>query len=409
MRRTRIMTAAALAFVAMAALCAAPRAGAQMSGSAVKIGVLSDMSSLYADIGGAGSVTAAQMAVKDFGGTVNGVPIEIVSADHRNRPEVAVRTVRRWIDEDGVDAVADVPNSAVALAVQRVMKEKRKVLLISGAATSDLTGKACSPTAVQWTYDTYALAHGTGAALVKEGGDTWFFVTADYAFGDALERDTANVVTRAGGKVLGNVDVPLNNDDFSSYLRQAQQSRAKIIGLANAGGDTINSIKQAAAMGIVRSGQRLAGLLVFISDVNSLGLETAQGLVLTSAFYWDQNDATRAWSKRFMAQIHKPPTMVQAGVYGAVTHYLKAIAAARSDDAMKVMAEMRALPINDFMTRNGKLRADGRVMRDMYLFQVKSPAESKYQFDYLKQLAVIPAAEAFRPLSESACPLVKKG
>ncbi|HUZ75501.1 MAG TPA: ABC transporter substrate-binding protein [Stellaceae bacterium] len=403
------MTAAALAFVAAAVLSAAAPAGAQMSGGAVKIGVLSDMSSLYADIGGAGSVTAAQMAAKDFGGTVNGVPIEIVSADHRNRPDLAVRIVRRWIDQEGVDAVVDVPNSAVALAVQQLMKEKRKVLLVSGAATSDLTGKACSPTGVQWTYDTYALAHGTGAALVKQGGDSWFFITADYAFGHALEHDTAAVVRGAGGKVLGSVDVPLNSDDFSRYLRQAQQSKAKIIGLANAGGDTINSIKQAAALGIVKGGQRMAGLLVFISDVNSLGLQAAQGLVLTSAFYWDQNDATRAWSKRYMEQIHKVPTMVQAGVYGAVTHYLKAIAAAKTDDAMKVMAEMRALPINDFMTKNGKLRPDGRVMRDMYLFQVKTPAESKYQFDYLKQLAVIPAAEAFRPLSESACPLVKKG
>ncbi len=398
----------ALAALALAVAASGP-AVAQMSGKPIKIGVLSDMSSLYADIGGAGSVAAAQMAVKDFGGTVNGVPIEVVSADHLNKPDVGVSIVRRWIDEDGVDAVADVPTSSVALAVQQVMKEKQKVFLISGAASSDLTGSACSPTGVHWTYDTYALAHGTGAALVKQGGDTWFFITADYAFGHALQRDTAAVVTQAGGKVLGSVDVPLNNADFSSFLLQAQQSKAKIIGLANAGGDTQNSIKQAAEFGIVAGGQRLAGLLVFISDVNSLGLKTAQGLVLTSAFYWDQNDATRAWSKRFMEITHKVPTMVQAGVYGSIMHYLKAIAAAKTDDGPKVVAEMRELPINDFMTKNGKLREDGRVMRDVYLFQVKTPAESKYQYDYFKQLAVIPADQAFRPLSESACPLVKKG
>jgi branched-chain amino acid transport system substrate-binding protein len=384
-------------------------AGAQMSGKPVKIGVMSDMSSLYADIGGAGSVAAAQMAVKDFGGTVNGVPIEIISADHLNKPDVGKAIAQRWIDEDGVDAIADVPTSSVALAVQDVMKEKQKVFLISGAASSDLTGKACSPMGVHWTYDTYALAHGTGAALVKQGGDTWFFITADYAFGHALQRDTADVVTKAGGKVLGSVDVPLNNADFSSYLLQAQQSKAKIIGLANAGGDTDNSIKQAAEFGIVKGGQKLAGLLVFISDVNSLGLDTAQGLVLTEAFYWDQNDETRAWSKRFMEQIKKPPTMVQAGVYGSIMHYLKAIKEAGTDDGPKVVAEMRKLPINDFMTKNGSLREDGRVLRDMYLFQVKTPAESKYQYDDYKLLATIPADQAFRPLSESECPLVKKG
>ncbi len=402
------MKVTSLAAAALVVL-GAGQAAAQMSGKPVKIGVLSDMSSLYADIGGPGSVVAAQMAVKDFGGKVNGVDIQIVSADHLNKPDTGVGIVRKWIDEDGVDAVADVPTSSVALAVQEVMNEKQKAFLISGAASSDLTGKACSPTGVHWTYDTYALAHGTGNALVKQGGDTWFFITADYAFGHALQRDTADVVTKAGGTVLGSVDVPLNNADFSSFLLQAQQSKAKIIGLANAGGDTDNSIKQAAEFGITEGGQRLAGLLVFISDVNSLGLPTAQGLVLTSAFYWDQTDETRAWSKRFIDQTHKPPTMVQAGVYGSVLHYLKAIAAANSDDGKTVVAKMRELPINDFMTKNGQLREDGRVMRDVYLFQVKTPAESKYPFDYFKQLAVIPAAEAFRPLSESECPLVKKG
>jgi branched-chain amino acid transport system substrate-binding protein len=394
--------------VAALALATVP-ASAQMSGKPIKIGVLSDMSSLYADIGGAGSVTAAEMAVRDFGGTVAGQPIEIVSADHLNKPDVGVAIVNKWIDEDGVDAVADVPTSSVALAVQQVMAAKGKVFLISGAASSDLTGKACSPTGVHWAYDTYALAHGTGAALVKQGGDTWFFITADYAFGHALERDTTAVVLANGGKVLGSVNVPLNNADFSSFLLQAQQSKAKIIGLANAGGDTENSIKQAAEFGITEGGQRLAGLLVFISDVNSLGLQAAQGLVLTTAFYWDQNDETGAWAKRYMEITHKPPTMVQAGVYGSIMHYLKAVAAAKSDDGKTVVAKMRELPINDFMTKNGKLREDGRVLRDMYLYQVKKPSESKYQFDYFKLLATIPADQAFRPLSESECPLVKKG
>ncbi len=397
-----------LGLAAVGCLVAAA-AQAQISDDVVKIGVLTDMSSLYADIGGKGSVVAAEMAVKDFGGKVAGKPIEVVSADHLNKPDVGANIARQWIDQDHVDAIVDVPTSSVALAVQDVTKEKDRVFLISGAASSDLTGKSCSPTGVHWTYDTYALAHGTGSALVKQGGDTWFFITADYAFGHALERDTSAVVKAAGGKVLGAVRAPLNTPDFSSFLLQAQASKAKIIGLANAGGDTINSIKQGAEFGIVQGGQRFAGLLVFISDVHSLGLQTAQGLVLTSAFYWDQNDATRAWAKRFMAETNKVPTMVQAGVYGAVTHYLKAIAAAKTDEGKAVVAKMREIPINDFMTHNGKLREDGRVMRDIYLFQVKSPAESKYPYDYYKQLAVIPADQAFRPLSESECPLVKKG
>jgi branched-chain amino acid transport system substrate-binding protein len=384
-------------------------AQAQISDDVVKIGVLSDMSSLYSDIAGPGSVIAAKMAVADFGGKVAGKPIEIISADHLNKPDVGSAIARQWIDQDHVDVIVDVPTSSIALAVQDVTKEKGKVFLISGAASSDLTGKSCSPTGVHWTYDTYALAHGTGGALVKQGGDSWFFLTADYAFGHALENDTAAVVKAAGGKVLGAVNVPLNTPDFSSFLLQAQASKAKVIGLANAGGDTINSIKQASEFGIVAGGQRLAGLLVFISDVNSLGLATAQGLVLTESFYWDQNDETRAWAKRFTAESKKVPTMVQAGVYGAVTHYLKAIEATKSDDGKTVVAKMRELPINDFMTKNGKLREDGRVERDMYLFQVKAPGESKYQYDYYKQLATIPAAEAFRPLGESACPLIKKG
>jgi len=384
-------------------------AQAQISDDVVKIGVLSDMSSLYSDIAGPGSVVAAQMAVKDFGGKVAGKPIEIISADHLNKADVGSAIARQWFDQDHVDVIVDVPTSSIALSVQDIAKEKGKVFLISGAASSDLTGKACSPTGVHWTYDTYALAHGTGGALVKQGGDSWFFLTADYAFGHALENDTSAVVKAAGGKVFGAVNVPLNNADFSSFLLQAQASKAKVIGLANAGGDTINSIKQAAEFGIVAGGQRLAGLLVFISDVNSLGLAAAQGLVLTESFYWDQNDETRAWAKRFIAERGKVPSMVQAGVYGAVTHYLKAIEAAKTDEGKAVVGKMRELPINDFMTKNGKLREDGRVERDMYLFQVKTPGESKYPYDYYKQLATIPAAEAFRPLSESACPLVKKG
>ena len=382
-------------------------ADAQMSGKPVKIGVMSDMSSLYADIGGAGSVAAAQMAVKDFGGTVNGVPIEIVSADHLNKPDVGKAIAQRWIDEDGVDAIADVPTSSVALAVQDVMKDKQKVFLISGAASSDLTGKACSTMGVHWTYDTVALANGTGAAVVKAGGDTWFFITADYAFGHALERDTSRVVEENGGKVLGSVRAPLNTADFSSFLLQAQNSKAKIIGLANAGGDTINSIKQAGEFGIVEGGQKLAGLLVFLSDIHSLGLQAAHGLQLTSAFYWDQNDQTRAWSKRFMDKMKREPTMVQAGVYGAVMHYLAAIKATGSDDGPTVVKQMKATPVNDFMTKNGKIREDGTLVRDMYLFEVKKPSESKGPWDYYKQIAVIPGEEAFKLPGPNQCPLVK--
>jgi branched-chain amino acid transport system substrate-binding protein len=302
-----------------------------------------------------------------------------------------------------------VPTSSVALAVQDIAKERGKVFLISGAGASDLTNKSCSPTGVHWTYDTYALAQGTGGALVAQGGNSWFFITADYAFGHALENDATAVIKAAGGKVLGSANVPLNTADFSSFLLQAQGSKAKIIGLANAGGDTINSIKQASEFGITSGGQQLAGLLVFISDVHSLGLKVAQGLVLTESFYWDQTDETRAWSKRFVAEAKKVPTMVQAGVYGAVTHYLKAIEAAKSDDGKTVVAKMKETPINDFMTKNGKIREDGRVIRDMYLFQVKTPAESKGEYDYYKQLAVIPGEVAARPLSTSECPLVKKG
>ncbi len=386
---------------------AATAAQAQVSDDVVKIGVLNDMSSLYADIGGQGSVTAARMAVEDFGGKVLGKPIEIIFADHQNKPDVGANIARQWIDTDKVDVIVDVPTSSVALAVQQVTKEKKRVFLMSGPASSDLTGKSCSPYGIAWTYDTYMLANGTGTALTKAGGDTWFFLTSDYAFGHALERDTGDAVKAAGGKVLGAVRHPLNNADFSSFLLQAQASKAKVIGLANAGGDTINSIKQASEFGIVAGGQKLAGLLVFITDVHSLGLKVANGLVITGSFYWDQNDETRAWSKKYFAKTGKMPTMTQAGVYGEVLHYLKAIKAAGTDDADKVLAKMREIPINDFMTKNGKIRVDGRVVRDAYLFEVKKPEESKYPWDYYKVLATIPADQVTRPLKDGGCDLVK--
>jgi len=383
-------------------------AWAQVSDGVVKLGVLNDMSSLYADVSGKGGVVAAQMAAEDFGGKVLGAPIEIIGGDHQNKPDVGAGLARQWIDTDHVDAIVDVPTSSVALAIQEVTREKKRIFLMSGPASSDLTGKACSPYGIHWTYDTYALAHGTGGALVKQGGDSWFFITADYAFGHALERDTGDAVKAAGGKVLGAVNAPLNTQDFSSFLLQAQASKAKVIGLANAGGDTINSIKQASEFGIVAGGQKLAGLLVFLSDIHSLGLKIAQGLTITSAYYWDRDDATRAFAKRFMARnpTGLPPTYIQAGIYTEVTFYLKAIQAAGTDDADKVVAQMRKMKINDFMTKDGWLREDGRVMRDMYLEEVKSPAESKYPFDYLKILATIPPDQAFRPLKDGNCPLV---
>jgi branched-chain amino acid transport system substrate-binding protein len=390
-----------------AALVLSTTASAGMSGTVVKIGVLSDMSGLYADIGGPGSVEAARMAIADFGGSVDGKKIELISADHRNEPAVGSAIATGWFGSDSVDAIVDVPNSSVALAVQEVARNKNKVFLISGAAASDLTGKACSPTSVHWTYDTLALANGTGAAIVKAGGDTWFFITADYAFGHNLERDTSRVVEEYGGQVLGSVLAPLGTTDFSSFLLQAQNSKAKIIGLANAGGDTINSIKQAGEFGIVEGGQKLASLLVFISDIHTLGLKAAHGLHLTSAFYWDQNDQTRAWSKRFMDKMKREPTMVQAGVYGAVMHYLAAIKATGSDDGPTVVRQMKATPVNDFMTKNGKIREDGTLVRDMYLFEVKKPSESKSPWDYYKQIAVIPGEEAFKLPGPNQCPLVK--
>ena len=394
---------------AIAGVLAAGSAEAQISDNVIKIGVLSDMSSLYTDLAGAGSVLAAKMAVEDSGIEKRGIKVEIVSADHQNKPDVGSAIARRWYDAENVDAIADVPNSGVALAIAQITKDKNKVFLASGPGSSDLTGKACTPNTVHWPYDTWMLANGTGTAMTKAGGNTWFFITADYAFGQALERDTTGAVTAAGGKVLGGVRAPLNNQDFSSFLLQAQASKAKVIGLANAGGDTTNSIKQAAEFGIVKGGQSLAGLLVFITDIHSLGLPTAQGLTFTETFYWDLNDQTRAFSNRFAPQdkgIH--PTMVHAGVYSSVLHYLKAVEALKSDaDGAKVVAKMKEMPTDDPLFGKGTIRIDGRKVHPAFLVEVKKPAESKAPWDYYKIVATIPADQAFRPLKDGGCSLVK--
>ena len=378
----------------------------------VKIGVLNDMSSLYADIGGPNSVVAIKMAVEDSGLAAKGWKIDVLSGDHQNKPDVGVNIARQWIDSEKVDAIADTPNSGVALAVSNVVRERNAVLLNSGAATADLTGKACSPNTVSFTYDTYMLANGTGKALTKAGGDTWFFLTSDYAFGHALERDTAAVVTANGGKVLGAVRHPLNTSDFSSFLLQAQSSKAKVIGLANAGGDTTNAIKQASEFGIVAGGQKLAALLLFINDVHSLGLKTAQGLTFTESFYWDMNDQTRAWSKRFEKLSPKGtmPSMTVAGNYAAVLHYLKALEALGGNphDGAKVVAKMKEIPTDDPLFGKGPLRIDGRRIIPAYLFEVKKPDESKYPWDYYKTIATISPEDAAKPLEASECPLVKK-
>ena len=403
MRLARMLTAA------LAVVVAAGPAAAQVSDGIVKIGVLNDQSSLYADLAGQGSVVAARMAVEDFGADKKGLKVEIVSADHQNKADVGSQVARQWFDADKVDVIVDVPNSGVALAVNQIARDKGKALLVSGAAASDLTGKACSPNTIHWTYDTWALANGTGSAIVKTGGDTWFFLTADYAFGHALERDTEAVVVKSGGKVLGKVRHPLNTQDFSSFLLQAQASKAKIIGLANAGGDTTNAIKQGSEFGIVRGGQNFAGLLVFITDVHALGLPTAQGLILTETFYWDMNDKTRAFAKRFAERdrgIH--PTMIHAGVYSAVTHYLKAVEALKSDDGTKVIAKMKDTPTDDPLFGKGTIRPDGRKVHPAYLFEVKKPTESKGAWDYYKLRATIPTEQAFRPVDQGECPLVKK-
>ncbi|PYN71146.1 MAG: ABC transporter permease [Candidatus Rokuibacteriota bacterium] len=393
----------------IALIAATATAHAQISDGIVKIGVMNDQSGTYADITGPGSTTAARLAVEDFGAAKKGLKVEIVVADHLNKPDVGSSIARQWYDAEKVDVIVDVPTSSVALAINQITRDKGKAFLVSGAATSDLTGKACSPNTIHWTYDTWALANGTGSAIVKTGGDTWFFLTADYAFGHALERDTEAVVVKNGGKVLGKVRHPFPTADFSSFLLQAQASKAKIIGLANAGADTTNAIKQGAEFGIVKGGQQFAGLLVFISDVHALSLEKANGLVLTEAFYWDLNDKTRAWSKRFAEKQHGAmPTMVQAGVYSAVLHYLKAVEALKSDDGTKVIAKMKEMPTDDPLFGKGVVRADGRKIHPMYLFEVKKPAEAKGPWDYYRVRATIPAEQAFRPLDQGECPLVKK-
>ena len=392
----------------LAALSAALACGTAHAQVTVKIGVLSDMSSLYSDIGGPGSVAAAKMAIEDFTAAHKDVKVELVTADHQNKPDVGSGIAGQWYDVDKVDMIIDVPNSGVALAVSQVANQKNKVFIVSGAAASDLTGPKCNANTVHWTYDTWMLANGTGKAIVKTGGDTWFFLTADYAFGHALERDTAAAVTANGGKVLGQVRHPLNTSDFSSFLLQAQSSKAKVIGLANAGGDTINSIKQAAEFGIVKGGQSLAGLLVFASDVAALGLPTAQGLTLTETWYWDANDTNRNWTKRWQKERSgKYPTMIHAGVYAGITHYLKAVVALKSAaDGKATVAKMKEMATDDPLFGKGAVRADGRVTHPAYLFEVKKPAESKYPGDFYKLRATIPADEAFRPLKDGGCPLV---
>jgi branched-chain amino acid transport system substrate-binding protein len=394
------------------ALSLAFASSASADDKVVKIGALSDQSGLYADLGGPGSTLAAQMAAEDSGLKAKGWTIDIVSGDHQNKPDIGTSIARQWADVDKLDVIVDVPNSGVALAVNNVAKEKNLVYINSGAATSDLTNAQCSPNTVHWTYDTYMLAHTTGQALVKAGGDTWFFLTADYAFGAALERDTTAVVTANGGKVVGGVKHPLNTSDFSSFLLQAQASKAKIIGLANAGGDTTNTIKQAAEFGIVKGGQKLAALLLFLTDVKAIGLETAQGLNFTETFYWDMNDQTREFSKKFAARMKNgaPPTMVQAGVYAGLMHYFKALDALGGNphDGVKVVDKMKSMPTDDPLFGKGAVQPNGRVIHSAYLFEVKKPSESKAPWDFYKLIGTVPGDQAFTPLSDSKCALLKK-
>lgn len=378
------------------------------SDGAVRIGVINDRSGVFADVTGEGSVIAARLAIADFGGAALGKPIELLTADHQNKSDVAAGVVRRWIDVDGVDAIVDGGSSGAGLVIQDIARDRRRIALFSGPATSDLTGKACSPTGFHWSYDTYALAASTARALVAQGADTWFFLTTDYAFGQALERDATRFITASGGKVVGGIRHPLNTADFSSFILQAQASKAKIIGLANSGDDALNAIKQAAEFGVVPGGQKLGGLLLLINQIHGLGLQAAQGVTIAESFYWDLDDGTRAFSARFEAAAKKKPNMIQAGVYSAVTHYLKAVQAAGTDDGPAVAAKMRELPVNDFMSKDVSIRKDGRVMRNMYLFEVKSPAESKAPWDYYKFVSVVPGEQAFRPLAEGNCPLANQ-
>jgi branched-chain amino acid transport system substrate-binding protein len=396
------MKAGLLALLAAgAALFAAPA-----SAQGVKIGILNDQSGVYADYGGKSSIEAAKMAIEDFGGEVLGQKIELVTADHQNKPDLATSIARRWYDTEGVDMITELTTSSVALAVQDLSKEKKKIDIVVGAATSRLSGDACTPYGFHWAFDTHALAVGTGGALVQAGGDTWFFLTADYAFGYSLEKDTTDIVTAKGGKVLGSVRIPLNSSDFSSFLLQAQSSKAKIVGLANAGLDTSNSIKQAAEFGIVKGGQKLAGLLMVISDVHGLGLEAAQGLVLTEGYYWDQNDRSRELGERFMKRTGRMPSMIQAGTYSATLSYLKAVKAAGTKDSDAVAKKLKELPVDDAFAQ-GKVQENGRMVHDLYLFEVKKPQESKKPWDYYKQLAVVPGDKAFPSAKDSGCPLTK--
>jgi branched-chain amino acid transport system substrate-binding protein len=395
--------------LALAANLSAGAGHAEYRGGPIKIGVLNDQSGLYADIAGVASVWTARKAVEDFGAAAKGMKVEIISGDHQNKPDIGLSIARQWFDVDQVDAIADVPTSSVALAINELVRDRNKTFLAVGPATSDLTGKACSPNTVHWIYDTWALANGTANAIVKRGGDTWFFVTADYAFGHALERDTEAVVLKSGGKVLGRVRHPFPGTDFSPFLLQAKASGAKVIGLANAGGDTINSIKQAAEFGIQQGGQKLAGLLIFITDVHALGLKNAQGLIFTAPWYWDQNDTNRAFAKEYFAAHGRMPSYTVVGVYSAVFHYLRAVEALGSAaDGRAVVAKMKELPTEDKLMGRGYVRIDGRKIHPMYLFEVKKPEESKAPWDYYKQLATIPADEAWRPLDQGGCPLVKK-
>jgi branched-chain amino acid transport system substrate-binding protein len=379
---------------------------AEPAAAQVKIGILNDQSGVYADYGGKYSIEAAKMAIEDFGGEVLGQKVEMVTADHQNKPDLATAIARRWYDAEGVDMITELTTSSVALAVQELSKEKKKIDIVVGAATSRISGDACTPYSFHWAYDTRALAVGTGGALVEAGGDTWFFLTADYAFGYALEKDTSDIVTSKGGKVLGSVRVPLNSSDFSSFLLQAQSSKAKIVGLANAGLDTTNSIKQASEFGIVRGGQKLAGLLMTLSEVHGLGLEAAQGLILTEGFYWDHDDKTRAFAERFIKRTGHMPSMIHAGTYSAVLSYLKAVKAAGGKDSEAVASKLKELPVDDAFAQ-GKVLANGRMVHDLYLFEVKKPSESKKPWDYYKQLAVIPGEKAFFSAKDSGCPLTK--
>ncbi|RED34374.1 amino acid/amide ABC transporter substrate-binding protein (HAAT family) [Rhodopseudomonas thermotolerans] len=401
---TLVQRTAAL-LLAAPLLLGAP-AWAQQQGP-VKIGLLGDFQSVYSDIGGQGNVEAAKMAIEEMGGTMFGQPIEFISADVQNKPDIAASLARKWYENENVDMIVDLPTSATALAAMEMSKKFEKIMIVTDAASSDITGKSCSPYTAHWTYDTYSNAHTVGSAIVKNGGDTWFFITADYLFGHSIERDTGEVVKAAGGKILGSARHPLNNADFSSFLLQAQSSKAKIIGMANGGGDTINTIKQAAEFGIVTGGQKLAGIVMFISDIHSLGLKMANGLIITEAYYWDLNDRTRAFGKKFYERTKRMPTMNQAATYSATLHYLKAVKAAGTKDTKTVLAKMREMPVRDAFTDNGTLREDGRMVHSMFLFEVKKPEESKAPWDYYKVLAEVPGDQAFRPLKDGGCPLVK--